>query len=93
MKFLNEFIFDDFEEAMEFHKEIFNIKSRKGYLTYGDVCKAYYKDIINYNDYSIYKNNGWINSIMSVNPRPYGDDKWIIIMPPINNIKNIRKDD
>ncbi len=60
MKFLNEFIFDEEADAKKFIKDMSDLYYNKGYLSYGDVCKAFYNDDVDYNHYDIYKNHGWI---------------------------------
>ena len=59
MKFLNEFIFNEEADAKKFIKDMFDLYYHKGYVSYGDVCKAYYNNDVDYNNYDIYNNYGW----------------------------------
>ena len=93
MKFLNEFIFDKEADAKKFIKDMSDLYSNKGYLSYGDVCKAYYGDDVNYNHYSIYRNHGWIY-IYAFVVEPYTiiesdhtENKFIVRFPKIEKIR------
>lgn len=92
MKFLNEFIFDKEADAKKFIKDMSDLYYNKSYLSYGDVCKAYYNDI-DYNHYSIYKNYGWICFYAFV-VEPYTiiepdhtENKFIVRFPKIEKIR------
>lgn len=85
MKFLNEFIFNEEADAKNFIKNMSDLYYNKGYLSYGDVCKAYYNDDVDYNHYDIYNNYGWI-SIYTFKVESYFD-KFIVRFPKIIKIK------
>lgn len=93
MKFLNEFIFNKEADAKKFIKDMSDLYYNKGYLSYGDVCKAYYNDDVNYNHYDIYKNHGWICFYAFV-VEPYTiiesdhiENKFIVRFPEIEKIR------
>lgn len=86
MKFLNEFIFDNEIDAKRFIKEMSDLFYNKGYLYYGDVCKAYYNDNIDYNHYDIYTRYGWI-CIYIFMVEPYLNNKFIVRFPEIEKIR------
>lgn len=85
MKFLNEFIFDNEADAQKFIRTLSEIYYNKGYLYYGDVCKAYFNDDIDYNNYDIYKRHGWI-SICIFEAEPYDNNKFRVKFPEIEKI-------
>lgn len=85
MKFVNEFIFDNEADAQKFIRILSNIYYEKGYLYYGDVCKAYFNDNINYNEHNIYKRYGW-NSIYIFEAEPYDNNKFRVKFPEIEKI-------
>ena len=93
MKFLNEFIFDKEADAKKFIKDMSDLYYNKGYLSYGDVCKKYYNDDVDYNHYDIYKNHGWICFYAFV-VEPYTiiesdhtENKFIVRFPEIEKIR------
>ena len=93
MKFLNEFIFDKEADAKKFIKDMSDLYYNKSYLSYGDVCKAYYGDDVDYNHYSIYKNYGWICFYAFI-VEPYKiiepdhtENKFIVRFPKIEKIR------
>lgn len=93
MKFLNEFIFDKEADAKKFIKDMSDLYYHKGYLSYGDVCKAYYGDDVDYNSYDIYNNHGWICFYAFV-VEPYTiiestvtTNKFIVRFPEIEKIR------
>lgn len=90
MKFLNEFIFDKQADAKKFIDDMSDLYYHKGYLSYGDVCKAYFNDDVDYNHYDIYNSHGWI-SFYVFHVEPY-NDKFRVIFPEIIKIKNQLKE-
>lgn len=95
MKFLNEFIFDKEADAKKFIKDMSDLYYHKGYLSYGDVCKAYYSDDVDYNSYDIYNSHGWICFYAFV-VEPYTiiestvtTNKFIVRFPKIEKLKQI----
>lgn len=93
MKFLNEFIFDKEADAKKFIKDMSDLYYNKGYLSYGDVCKAYYNDDVDYNHYDIYKNHGWICFYAfvvepyTIIESDYTENKFIVRFPEIEKIR------
>lgn len=97
MKFLNEFIFDEEADAKKFIEDMLNLYRYKGYLTYGDVCKAYYGDDVDYNHYSIYRNHGWIciytlevdsvTELYTIIKPDHIENKFIVKFPEIEKIR------
>lgn len=85
MKFLNEFIFDNQKIAQKFIKEASELFYNKGYLYYGDACKLYFKDDVDYNKYSIYKRFGWI-SLYKFEVEPLENNMFIVKFPEIEKI-------
>lgn len=88
MKFLNEFVFDKEADAKKFIKDMSELFYIKGYLYYGDVCKAYYNDGVDYNHYDIYTRYGWI-CLYKFEVETYLDDKFIVRFPEIEKLKQI----
>lgn len=88
MKFLNEFIFDSFDIAINIHKQIFKICREKGCVTYADLYLLIHPEETNCEN--IYSNHGWTN-LWNCKIEPYDDSKhckWILKMPKIELLKN-----
>lgn len=90
MNLLNEFIFDDEKNAKKFINNMSELYYSKGYLSYGDVCKYYFNDNIDYNKYNVYTDNGWI-SISIFEVVPYSN-KFKVRFPNIIKIKQKLKE-
>jgi hypothetical protein len=88
---LNEFIFEDFNQAMEVHKEIFQIIREKGYLSYRKlyslITKKEEKEVDNLLNLDIYDKHGWTN-LFECKIDPTDDGKWILKMPELKNIES-----
>lgn len=77
-----EFIFETFDEAMNVHKKLFEIRRNNGFVTCADlyllahnVKGPYLSDI--------YNNHGWTN-LWNVKVEPYDEDgNWVLKMPQI----------
>lgn len=87
-----EFMFNTFEEAMNVHKQMFDIRNQKGYVTCSDMRtlsnpKRVYRTKLN-------ENRGWTVLYNSKIEQGRGrfNDKWILKMPRIRNIKNVKKE-
>lgn len=85
-----EFIFETFDEAMNVHKKLFEMLRENGVIPYVDLYSLVYKDdVINH---PLYCNIGWTN-IWCAKVEPLNDEdcRWVLRMPEIEDIKNIKK--
>ena len=94
MKLINEFIFKDRKKAECFIEEAYHAGKIKGYLTYGDLCHTLFGDDINYNDYDIYENHGWIQiPILYIQELNHFDEKqYLVKLPEVNLIDRFVKE-
>lgn len=87
MKLINEFIFKSFDEAMNVHKKLFEIRREKGYVTYADLYILIHPNESNCK--KSYSRYGWTN-LWQTKVEPYDDyidGVWILKMPSIKLIK------
>lgn len=95
MKFLNEFIFDSFDEAMKVHKKIFEICREKHYVTCADLYFLLHTE----DEYklcpSTFYNHGWTNLWTSkVEPsEDMANGNWILKLPQVKYIKIKKEND
>ena len=83
------FAFETFDEAMAFHKSLYEIKRSKGYVTCRDVFKLNGSNILD--GFGYFDNYGW-NNLFHVRVEPYGDDcLWALKMPQMIHLNKNNK--
>lgn len=91
-----EFIFETFDEAMQVHKHLFELRRKKGYVTCADLYSMVMKDEVEKIEIcskEIYHNHGWTN-LFEVEVEPsdkYINGKWILKLPKAKILKNLIK--
>lgn len=88
MRFLTEFIFETFDEALNTHKYLFKMVREQGYVSYADLYLHLHPDEKLCKD--IYHIHGWVN-LWDAKVEPVEDcvnGQWILKLPKIIILKN-----
>lgn len=90
MRYLNEFTFDSFDEAMNIHKKLFEIGRKNRYVTYADLILLIFDEDVHIPQ--IYYKYGW-NNLIESRVEHISKFKWVLKLPQIKLLKKIKENE